>query len=125
MAKLSKERDRRAVVEQMRREQRRQERRKSMLVIGIAVLIGAIIVGIAAWQLLKANQETSGPLTAIGVPADQAGCQKLVTKPAQGNSQHRPTGEKILYPDAPPAFGPHWANYLNPNEVRRFFTAED
>lgn len=118
--------DRRAVVEQMRREQQRKERRSTLLTIGAAVMIGAIIIGVAVWQLLKeSSSAATGPLASIGVPMDEAGCQELITKKATGSAVHEPTGKKILYPDAPPADGPHWGNALAPQEVRRFYTADD
>ena len=45
------------------------------------------------------------------------------TPPAPAStSTRRP---KIPYPDAPPAFGPHWANYLQGSEIRNFYTVED
>ena len=49
MAKTKKDADRRAVVEQMRREQKRKERRKSLIILGAAVTVGALIIGYAAW----------------------------------------------------------------------------
>jgi hypothetical protein len=74
------------------------------------------------WQLLKERESDNRALSLIGVPASDAGCQDVVTKNADGSGQHRPTGETIPYKDTPPAFGPHWADYLQPNEVRKFYT---
>jgi hypothetical protein len=127
VAKPSKDADRRAVVEQMRREQQRKERRKSLMVLGAAVTIGALIIGLAVWQFAKADSSTAagGSLAGIGVPASDAGCQDIVAKDAEGNNDHRPQGEKILYPDAPPAFGPHWGNFLVGTQIRKFYTVDD
>ncbi len=124
-AKMSKDAGRRAVVEQMRREQQAKERRKTLLVLGTAVLVGAIIIGTAVWQFVQKDASDSRALSSIGVPADQAGCQDPVTRSAKGSGQHEPEGQKILYPDSPPAFGPHWGNWLQPNEVRKFWSADD
>ena len=124
-ARASKDAGRRAVVEQMRREQQAKERRKTLLALGAAVLVGAIIIGTAVWQLLQERETDSRALSAIGVPAGQAGCQDPVTKSAEGAGVHRPSGEKIAYEDSPPAFGAHWGEYLQPNEVRKLFTADD
>jgi Protein of unknown function (DUF3105) len=121
----SKDAGRRAVVEQMRREQQAKERRKTWTFIGVAVLVGAIIIGTAVWQLLKEQDSDTRALASIGVPASEAGCRPVKTKDAAGQGDHRPAGEKILYPDAPPAFGPHWGNFLTPTEVRKFYTTED
>jgi hypothetical protein len=109
----------------MRREQQAKERRKTFLLLGAAVLIGALIIGTAVWQLVSQKQSDSRALVDIGVPASKAGCQEPVTKSAKGSGQHLPTGQKILYEDSPPAFGQHWANYLTPSEVRKFYTADD
>jgi len=38
---------------------------------------------------------------------------------------HEPVGQKILYPDAPPADGPHWGNYLQGSELRHFYSTDD
>ena len=125
-AKMSKDAGRRAVVEQMRREQQSKERRKTFLMIGAAVLVGAIIIGTAVWQLLREQAADGRELAVIGVPASEAGCQEPETKGAAGANDHRSSGERILYEDAPPAFGPHWGDWLQPTEVRRFYeTAGD
>jgi hypothetical protein len=108
----------------MRREQKRKERRRNVLVLGAALAIGAVIIGIAVVQLVNANKDAGRELAQIG-SSSGAGCQKVVTKPAEGNNDHRPEGEKILYPDAPPAFGPHWGNYLLPTEIRKLYTTDD
>ena len=123
--RASKDAGRRAVVEQMRREQQSKERRKTLLLLGAAVLIGALIIGTAVWQLLEERESESRALSDIGVPVGQAGCQDRVTESAEGSGVHRATGETILYEDAPPAFGAHWGEFLQPNEVRKFFTADD
>src|SRR3712207_3080516 len=92
----SKDASRRAVVEQMRREQQAKERRKTLTLIGAAVLIGAIIIGTAVWQLLKEQESDSRDLASIGVPAADAGCRPIKTKDAAGEGDHRPAGEKVL-----------------------------
>ncbi len=126
MAKPSKDVDRRAVVEQMRREQKRRERRQGLLVVGAAVGVGALIIGAAVWQFVKADGGGSGSsLAAIGVPASDAGCQDIVTEPAEGNNDHQPQGQKILYKQTPPAFGAHWGNYLAGPQIRKLYTVDD
>ncbi len=125
MAKAKKNADRRAVVEQMRREQQRAERRKSFMVLGAALLVGAIIIGFAVVQFLKSEQSNARDLAAIGTSASAADCQEVVTKKAEGNNDHRTEGEKVLYPDAPPAFGPHWGNFLVGSQIRKFYSVDD
>ncbi len=125
MAKPSKDADRRAIVEKLRREQERKERRKSLMVLGAAVTVGALIIGLAVWQFMKADTATAGNLGGIGVAASDAGCQDIVTHKADGNNDHRPEGETIMYKYSPPAFGPHWGNYLTGTEIRKLYTVDD
>ncbi len=123
MGKSSKGKGRRAVVEQMRREQQRSERRRTFAVVGVSVVVGGLIIAAGAYPLLRQRQETNGALTTIGVPEGKAGCQALVTKPANGNQDHKPVGTDIFYPDAPPAFGAH---YPQPAPFgRKFYSVQD
>ncbi len=123
MAKSSKDRDRRAAVEAMRRDQKRAERRRTYAVIAACVVVGGLIIAAGAYPLLRQKQHTDGALATIGVPAGQAGCQDLVTKAANGNQDHKQVGTKIFYKDAPPAFGPH---YPEPAPFgRKFYSAQD
>src|SRR3712207_9280824 len=85
----SKDAGRRAVVEQMRREQQAKERRKTFTLVGAALLVGAIIIGTAVWQLLKEQASDSRNLAAIGVSASNADCQDVTTKDAEGAGEDR------------------------------------
>jgi hypothetical protein len=123
MAKPSKDKDRRAIVEQMRRDQQRTERRRTLVIVAVCVVVAVAIIGAGAYPLVKQNQLTDGALSDIGVAVDKAGCQDVITKKAEGNQQHKQIGTDIFYPDAPPAFGPH---YPQPAEfARKFYTASD
>ena len=121
--KSSKDRDRRAVVEQMRRDQKKAERRRTIVVIAVCVVVALVIIGLAAIPLLKQNQLTSGDLASIGASEKAAGCRPVLKKKATGNQDHKPEGTPITYPDAPPAFGPHWPSPA-PFQ-RKFYTAAD
>lgn len=123
MAKSSKDRDRRAVVEQMRRDQQRAEKRRTYAIIAACTVVGLVIIGLGAYPLIKENQASAGDLDTIGAAAAQAGCQDITTKPATGSSEHQQVGTQIDYPDAPPAFGPH---YPTPAPMsRKFYSAGD
>lgn len=123
MAKSNKDRDRRAVVEQMRRDQQRAERRRTIAVIAVCVVVGLVIVGLAAIPLIRQERAQAGDLPSIGASAKAAGCQDVVKKKATGNQEHKPEGTVINYADAPPAFGPH---YPTPAPFgRKFYTADD
>ncbi|MDX6302990.1 MAG: hypothetical protein QOF53_4204 [Nocardioidaceae bacterium] len=123
MAKSSKDRDRRAVIEQLRRDQQRAERRRTVVVISVCVVVALVIIALAAVPLLRQHKLASKDLASIGVSRAGAGCQALVKKPANGNQQHKPVGTVINYPDAPPAFGPHWPTPAPFS--RKFYTAQD
>lgn len=121
--KSSKDRDRRAVVEQMRRDQKKAERRRTIVVIAVCVVVALVIIGLATIPLLKQRKLTSGDLAAIGASEKAAGCRPVLKKKATGNQDHKPEGTPITYPDAPPAFGPHYP-VTAPFE-RKFYTASD
>jgi len=121
--KSNKDRDRRAVVEQMRRDQKKAERRRTIVVVSACVVVALVIVGLAAIPLLKQNSLTSGDLASIGASEKAAACTPIQTKKANGNQDHKPQGTPISYDDAPPAFGPHWPSPA-PFE-RKFYTADD
>jgi hypothetical protein len=125
VAKSKKDADRRAVVEQLRREQQRKERRQTFTILGAAVTVGAVIIGFAVWQFLEAEEEAGRELASVGASASAAGCQEVVTEAAEGNNDHRTEGERILYKQSPPAMGPHWPQFLVGNQIRPFWTADD
>lgn len=125
MAKPKKDADRRAVVDQLRREQQRKERRRSLMVVGAAVAVGAVVIGAAVWVAMQEDEKSGRELTAIGAGASKAGCQEIVTEPAEGNNDHRGEGEKILYARTPPAMGAHWGQFLIGNQIRAFWSTDD
>jgi len=122
-SKTNKERDRRAVVEQLRREQQQAERRRTITVIAACVVVALVIIGLAAIPLIKQNKQNAGALKDIGVSKSAAACQPLIKKKATGNQQHKPEGTVINYPDSPPAFGPHYP--VPAPFTRKFYTADD
>lgn len=123
MAKPNKDRDRRAVIEQMRREQQRSERRRTVVVISACVVVALVIIGAAAVPLIKQKRASSGALAGLGVSAGAAGCQDVVKKKATGNQEHKPEGTDITYADAPPAFGGHYP--VPAPFATKFYTSDD
>jgi hypothetical protein len=123
MAKSNKDRDRRAVVEQMRRDQKRAERRRTIVIVSSCVVVALVIIGLAAVPLVKQNLANKGPLSELGASESKAGCQDIVKKKATGNQEHKPVGTPITYADAPPAFGAHWPTPA-PFE-RKFYSVGD
>ena len=127
MAKSSKSArtDRQKVVEQMRAQQKAAERRRGTIIVVVCVLVAIGIVGAAAYgpimDSIRTSKYSGKPLTGIGSPASV--CQKVTTKPADGNQQHLADGSPVSYPDSPPAFGKH---YITPDAMaRKFYTDQD
>jgi len=119
----SEAKDRRAVVEEMRREQQRAEKKRTYAIVGACAVVGLVIIGAGLYPVIVQERAAAGDLETLGVPASDAGCQDPVTEPATGTSDHRPDGEQIFYEDAPPAFGPHYASPVP--MLRKFYTADD
>jgi Protein of unknown function (DUF3105) len=124
VAKSSKkDKDRRAVIEQMRLEQKRAEKKRTYAVVGACVVVGLVIVGLGSFSLIKQKLAASGDLATLGTAAKAAGCQAVTTKKANGNAQHEPIGTAIDYPDSPPAFGPHYP--VTAPFARKFYATQD
>ena len=109
MAKQEKK-DRKAVIDSIRKEQRSSEQRRGLAIVGVCVVIAVLIVGAAAFKPVKdwydLRQYSGSALSKIGIAADE--CSKITTKKAEGNQDHVPVGTPMTYDDAPPAFGKHW-----------------
>ena len=109
MAKPAKS-DRQKVIDELKKKQKGAEKRRGMAIVGVCVVIALLLVGAAAYKPVKnwwdLRQFNDVDLASIGAPADV--CGKIETKAAEGNNDHRTTGEQVTYEDAPPATGPHW-----------------
>lgn len=131
MAKNSREqaRSRRARAEELRAAQRRQERRRSLLLLGIVTLVVVGLLALAVVPYVRHRQEQSRlahmTLADFGVPRGQAACRPVQTRKAVGAGVHRAPGTPIRYPQAPPAFGPHWGNFLTGSEIKNFYTSAE
>ena len=121
MAKPSK--DRRAVLEELRKEQARAEKKRTSLVIVGAVVVALVIVGLAAYPLIKQDRRNNEDVAALGVPASQAGCTDPVATKAEGSADHRQVGTELDYDQSPPAAGPHYPTWA-PRE-RKFYSPQD
>jgi hypothetical protein len=110
VSKSSKNRDRRAMVEQMQREAKARERRRMLAVVGVCMVVALIIVGAAGWTIWqdqKEQDEIAGqPLSDIGTSVADAGCGPVQEESATGAGEHVNTGP-IQYAVQPPSFGPH------------------
>lgn len=128
MAKSAKS-ERQKVIDDIRKKQAGSERWRGYIVVGVCVAIALAIVGAASWQRVAdaffESKYDDKPLAEIGSPASV--CQDVTTQKATGNQEHVPTGSKIDYTDAPPAFGPHYNEAgVAPVPIdQRFFDEDD
>ena len=124
------ERDRRAKVEQLRREQAAKERRKSMIFIVIAVVAGLGLIAAATIPayLDRKNDPAKKALDSFGVAAADAQCSDVETQtvpdpPNNMPNWHIPDGTRGEYDGTPPSYGLHWNAPVFP--ARAFYTADD
>ena len=129
MAKKNERDNRRAIAEQMRKEQARKERRRSLLILGACVAGGPRAARHRRLRLrqgpARGEQGSGHPPRRARGHESAAGCDPVKTEDATGSGDHIDPPTKIPYPQAPPAFGPHWPNFLQGSEIRTFYTAED
>ena len=123
--KKQQDRDRRAKVEEMRRAEQARERRKSILFIGLAVLVGVALIAAAAVPayLRSRNDPAKKPLASFGVPVGAADCGPVQDDQTSGNNEHQPDGTVVEYAEVPPSSGSHWQAPVLP--AREFYTADD
>ena len=128
MAKPAKT-DRQAVIDQMRKKQKGAEKRRGYAIVAVCVAIALVMIGAAAYKPVKdwwdGRALEKVALSDIGAAAST--CEKVTTKKADGNQNHVPVDTPVDYPDAPPAFGPHWnqAGVAPAPFARKFYTSED
>lgn len=131
MANKSLNKDRKAVINDIRKKRDRAERVRGAAIVGVCVVIALAIVGAAAWgpitDFFKTSKYDDVALQDIGKTAKAAGCQKPTEAKADGNQNHIATGTEQTYTTAPPAFGPHWseANVAPADMSRKFYTTSD
>lgn len=129
MSKKSSKSDRQAVIDELRRKQKGAERRRGFAIVGVCALVAVLIVAAAAYRPVKnwwdLRKFKDADLASIGAPA--SACDKVTTKKADGNQQHVPQGQNVVYTTAPPAFGSHWnvAGVAPAPFNRKFYTAKD
>jgi hypothetical protein len=116
--------ERAAAVEQLRKKQESAERRRTLAFVGIAVTLGVGLIAAAAIPSYLAGRDDprNKDIAEFGVAAAAADCGEVVSQPATGVSDHRPSGT-LAYDTVPPSFGPH--RPLPAPFERKFYTAED
>jgi len=129
VAKKSSKSDRQAVIDEIRKKQKGADKRRGYAIVGVCSLVALLIVVAAAYRPVKnwydLRKFEGIDLASIGAPAKV--CDKVTTKPADGNQQHVPTGSQVTYDSAPPAFGSHWNEQGTAPAPfnRKFYTEKD
>lgn len=102
--------ERRELVEKMRQEQARKERGRSLLILGVCVVIVAGLIGTAGWKAWQDHQDQKAidraDIGDLGVTQAQASCDPVKSTATDKNQSHV-DDQPIPYGDAPPSFGPH------------------
>lgn len=116
---------RREKLEALRREQKAAERRRTMLFVGIAVVVALGLVTAAAVPLVQRwlDDPARRDWADFGVAASSASCDDVIAEEQNGTSDHRADGEQLEYTSAPPTSGPHYAVPASFN--RKFYTPSD
>ena len=130
MAKKSTDRDRKAKIAEMQRQAKAAERRRTLLIVGTAVVVVALIAGAVGFAILRDDSRVpGGSLTSLGVAASAASCDPPTTDKATGNSVHVGPGTdkanvtRVKYSTVPPTSGEHFATPEFP--ARDFYTGDD
>jgi hypothetical protein len=123
--------ERRAKIEEMRRQQAAAERRKSILFIGVSVIVGLGLIGAAAAPAImkSINDPSKKPVSSFGVAASAASCDPVAENAAKGTGDHvGPNTQKanittVKYDTVPPTSGQHYEAPLGPD--RKFYLVKD
>ena len=120
---------RRAKLDELRARQKADERKRSMLFIGIAVVVGLGLVAAAAVPIIQRNSQTSRDTGEFGVSASAASCGEIMDDPATGASEHvgegtpTPDVTRVEYETSPPSSGQHFA--FTAGFAQNFYTRDD
>lgn len=98
-------------------------RRRTIRLLVICVVVAGLVLAAPIYLYYQDYQARNGVLADFGVSAESAGCDPVVSEPANGNQDHRDDGTVIEYPKYPPDSGPH---YVDPAPfTKHFYAAAD
>ncbi|HYY09838.1 MAG TPA: DUF3105 domain-containing protein [Kineosporiaceae bacterium] len=127
MAKTA-EKDRKARLEQMRKQQQATERKRTMLVVGAAVAAVLVLTGVVFKAVRDAQADKD--VANVGVAsAAAASCDAPTNDPVQGSGVHvgpgtnKPDVKKVDYKTVPPTSGEHFVEPAYP--AAAFYTKDD
>jgi hypothetical protein len=121
------EKDRKARVEQMRKQQEAAERRRTLLVVGAAIVAVLVLTGVV-FKVVRDAQAEKDP-AGVGVAAAAASCDPVTNDPVQGSGVHvgpqtdQPKITKVAYKTVPPTSGEHFVTPAYPASA--FYTKDD
>jgi hypothetical protein len=123
----SAEKDRKALVEEMRRAQQKAERRRTALIVGAAFAVVLALTGIVIKVVL--DEQKAQDVAQIGATTAAAACDTPTDEPASGTSVHvgpgtdKPNVTEVKYSTVPPTSGEHFGTPAYP--AAAFYTAAD
>ena len=126
MAKTA-DKDRKARVEQLRKQQEAQERRRTLLVVGAAVAAVLVLTGVV-FTVVRNAQAEKDPAT-VGVAGAAASCDPVTSDAVEGSGVHvgpqtdKPDVTKVEYKTVPPTSGEHFVEPAYP--AAAFYTKDD
>ena len=106
---------RRVKVDELRAQQKAAERKRSLIFVGIAVVVGLGLIAAAAIPIIQRNMEADKALAEFGVSAADAGCGEVQDDAAEGVGDHVGPGTefpgttRVEYTTSPPSSGQHFA----------------
>src|SRR3954454_406414 len=105
VARKTAEAERKARVEELRRAQKQADRRRTMLVIGAAGAVVAVLVGGVVWAVL--NTASDRDMGKIGLASAAASCDAVIVSPKDKGSVHvgpgtdKPDVKTVKYDSVP------------------------
>jgi hypothetical protein len=120
--------DRRARIEELKRQKRRKERVKTTILMTVIFGVLVAIFGRQAytWVENKIDDPLKRSISSFGVPLGEAGCGNITTDAGgdTGEKVHVTAGTRVAYDTVPPSSGKHYSNPVK-FEARPFFTLKD
>jgi hypothetical protein len=120
---------RRVKIDELRAQQKATERKRSMIFVGIAIVVGLGLIAAAAIPLIRQNQDRTRDIASFGVSAADAGCGEIFDDPAEGVGDHvgpgtdTPDTTRVEYTTQPPSSGQHFIEPLTFD--RHFYSRSD
>jgi hypothetical protein len=109
--KLEEKQQRRLAEERRKAEQKSAARKRNLITIGLAVLVGVLVVG------LIITSKPGGLSGDVGVAEEEADCGPIETHELLGRN-HVDEGTPIQYNSNPPTSGDHYQNFADPGFSR-------